>query len=152
MSVVNAINGLGSAYTKSINGLAAASIKAINGAILSDVLLRFPDATFTRSGSPAYMLDTLNKRVLEFGADELAVTTYNDGDGLRTYAQIEEARENLTTYSQQHDHANWLRVMLTSVSGNAGTDPLGSATADMMIPNSVSGGHYLFQEPTFDGS
>lgn len=113
----------------------------------SDVLLHFSDIDYTGDGG--YLLDPLNNRLLgPFAENELPYTTYQG----RKYAGVFEARENLTTYSQQQNHADWLRIRLTSVSADAGIDPLGGATADMMIPNSVNGGHYLYQEPSFDGS
>lgn len=143
---VNAINGLGSAYTKSINGLANASVKSINGASLSDILLYFADATFTNA-SPRYLLDPLNKQVLgPFAGGTLATTTYED----RIYAQIEEARTQLFTNPQDMSHGDWTLDRMETPT--AAIDPLGGNTAWKIMPNTASNFHRIYQTKTPDGS
>jgi len=134
-------SGVGSGDTITIL-VAGAQIRAPE----SDVLLHFADATFTRSGSPAYLLDPINKQVLEFGADVLATTVI----GGREYAQIEEARTQLFTQPQDLSHVDWAKTRLETPA--AQTDPVGSSTAWKMIPTTDNGTHFYEQSPAADGA
>lgn len=113
---------------------------------IGKTLLRFNDVSFTNASS-RYLLDPLNKQVLgPFAGGTLATTTYQG----RTYAQIEEARTNLFTYSQDLSHADWTKTRLETPT--AATDPLGGSTAWKLIATTDDNNHYIHESPSPDGS
>lgn len=59
---------------------------------------------------------------------------------------IEEQRTNLLTYSEQLNHANWVAAS-SSVSPNVAVAPDGTATAELVVPNTASVEHYIQQHP-----
>jgi hypothetical protein len=57
---------------------------------------------------------------------------------------VEEQRTNLITYSEQFDNAAWTKEDLT-VTANAATAPDGTVTADLILPNTSSADHSIFE-------
>jgi hypothetical protein len=52
---------------------------------------------------------------------------------------------NALTYSDQIDNAAWTKIALTGVTANAATAPDGTVTADAIVEDSATTGHYVTQ-------
>lgn len=57
---------------------------------------------------------------------------------------LEAAATNLVKYSEQLDNAVWGKVNC-SITANAAVAPDGNQTADKLVANTTSGGHYVYQ-------
>lgn len=56
------------------------------------------------------------------------------------------ASRNLVQRSEQLDNAIWVRASITGVTADAATDPLGTTTADKIIPDATVTTHYIRQD------
>jgi hypothetical protein len=61
---------------------------------------------------------------------------------------LEPQRTNLITYSEQIDNAAWSKEDISSVTANAIVSPDGSTNADLVIPNTTSIDHTIYQIAT----
>jgi len=105
-------------------------LNSLNGAGAPDVLFDFagtgtldPRITFSRTSN----------------------ATQFDSAGNLVYAP-----HNLLTYSEQFDNAAWTPAEI-SVTTNSVVAPNGTTTADVLIPSTVSAGHFTTQNPSFTG-
>ena len=57
---------------------------------------------------------------------------------------VEESRTNLVTYSEQFDNVAWIKLN-ASVTANAATSPDGTVSADLLIPDTSSNQHGVYQ-------
>jgi hypothetical protein len=64
---------------------------------------------------------------------------------------VEYAPHNLLTYSEQLDNAAWSKEDLT-VTANAATAPDGTVTADLIVPNTSSADHSMYEYKAGSGS
>jgi hypothetical protein len=61
---------------------------------------------------------------------------------------LEPQRTNLATYSEQINNAAWLKEDILSVTANAIVSPDGFTNADLVIPNTTSTDHTIYQIAT----
>jgi len=61
---------------------------------------------------------------------------------------LEPQRTNLVTFSEQFDNAAWSKEDISSVTANAIVSPDGSTNADLVIPNTTSTDHSIYQSAT----
>ena len=81
------------------------------------------------------------------GSGDLAFTRSNDtATRVASSGLIEKVRTNLVLYSEQFDNAAWTALQAT-VSANATTSPIGTTTADKVIPTAVSSFHNVTNSP-----
>ena len=81
------------------------------------------------------------------GTGDLAFTRSNDtATRVNSAGLIEKVRTNLVLYSEQFDNAAWTALQAT-VSANATTSPIGTTTADKVIPTAVSSFHNVTNSP-----
>lgn len=64
---------------------------------------------------------------------------------------LEEARTNLLLYSEQFDNAVW-SANNCSITPNSRNSPYGTATADLVVPNTSNALHDISQNPTLANS
>jgi hypothetical protein len=101
--------------------------------------------TFTRSGNTATVTNSsgfvvpINANLPRFDYDPIALTC----KGLL----IEEAKTNLSTYSDNFSGANWSAVAVT-VSTNQIISPDGTLNADKIIENTATAEHFMRQTIT----
>ena len=66
-----------------------------------------------------------------------------DADGNALGLLIEPARTNRLTHSDAFDNAVWSNSMRTNVTANSGTAPDGTPTADLIVPTTEAGAHFI---------
>ena len=71
-----------------------------------------------------------------------------DADGNALGLLIEPARTNRITHSDAFDNAVWSNSMRIGVTANAGTAPDGTQTADLIVPSTDAGAHFIRHDVT----
>jgi len=99
------------------------------------------DYTFSRS-STAYYKDK-NLKLVQAASDEVRSDHWFDEN--RHGLLLEVNSENLIPYSEAFDNAAWSKGNVT-VAVNATDAPDGNTTADEIIEDVTSGGHYIFDK------
>ena len=98
-----------------------------------------PRVTFTRASTATFVgADGLIKTA----ASGAARFDHNPATGESLGLLVEEARTNLTNYSEQFDNAVWTKTN-ASITVNATTAPDGSLTADKLVENTANTAHYF---------
>lgn len=99
---------------------------------LADAVTGQSLVTFTRASTGTYVG---SDGLIKTAAVNEARFDHNPSTGESLGLLVEEARTNLLTYSEQFDNAAWVKSNST-VTANAGAAPNGTATADLLYPNS----------------
>lgn len=99
-----------------------------------------PTVTFTRNSTATYFgqdgyLKTANINVPRIEYDPIT----RDVKGLLN----EESRQNILTYTENFDNNSWLKTR-SSIGLNAEVAPDGTMTADKLIEDTQTGGHYVY--------
>jgi hypothetical protein len=102
------------------------------------------EGSATAADTPSVAASTYSAAVAE-GSATAADTLSTTGSVFNPI--VAEGRYNLLSYTEEFDNARWT-PNASSVTANAGTDPLGGSTADKFIPDSTfSASHYVTQLP-----
>ena len=79
--------------------------------------------------------------------DRLNVPRLDYSNGSCPALLLEKQSTNLLTYSEDFTDGNWNKSAVT-ITGNATTAPNGTNTADLIVPNTTSTNHIVFQAPS----
>ena len=94
-----------------------------------------------------YKASKLYSQIPDSGAGDLAFTRANDtATRVNSEGLIEKVRTNIALYSEQFENAAWTANQAT-VSANATTSPIGTTTADKVIPTAVLSFHNVTNSP-----
>ena len=102
----------------------------------------------TTDGQLAFTRSTTATRVNSAGLIEASAVNLPRLDYLNSSCPrllLEPQRTNLVTYSEQLDNAAWSKEDILSVTANAVVSPDGSTNADLVIPNTTSADHSIYQ-------
>jgi hypothetical protein len=80
------------------------------------------------------------------GSGDLTFSRASSATRVASNGLIEKVRTNIALYSEQFDNAAWTKLQAT-VTANATTSPIGTTTADRIVPSAVLAFHNVTNSP-----